>query len=140
MSFQPIEPGLRESLFGTAEMSKFNTSLEEERIDKYYRRTSSRREVSHDLYQTILIVIVTAIIFIIIVSVFDIIKNIITSYYITRSLRDPKANNTPEDIARTEIADTNAILSSVVFAIIAIIIGLIIIYFIMIYFWRRKEK
>jgi len=136
MSFETIEPGFNQSLLGTAEISKFSETRPD--YDEYYRKgLGKRRETGHNINRTVSIIIITAIIFVIIISYFDVIRNIINSYYISKALRHPNSNNTPEDIIRTEIADQNAIVASIIFAIISTIIGLIIIYFVMTYFWKR---
>jgi len=140
MSFPTATGNLSETLFGGTEMSKFEQSLEEESTSKYYSKRLNRRDYSYDLYRTVLIVVITAMIFIIIVAFFDVIRNIITSYYISKSIRDPEVDNPPEYIKKTEISDKNAIISSLVFAIIVTVIGLIIIYFLVTYFWRERPS
>lgn len=138
MSFHPNSPGFDQSLLGAVDITKFSDqSLPN--YDTYYREKIGRsREIGTDVYQTVLIVIITAIIFIIIVSYFDVIRNIINSYYISKSLRDSHADNNEQDIIRTEIGDQNGVAASVVFAAVATVLGLCIIFLIMSFLWRRK--
>jgi len=121
MSFLPISTkNLQESLLGIGDPTKL---LESRRDDLMSRHIHGPRESSG----AILLVVISAIIFITTVAVFDIIKGSINNYYSKISLTDPNSNNTNKDIQRTLIANRGSLASNFIFAMICIIIAIVII-------------
>ena len=84
MSFQPITPGFGQSLLGIAS----NDLLigRQPSRDVYSKRLTGPKNSN-----IILNVIITAIIFVSIVSVYDILRSSINNYYAKRALIDPRA-------------------------------------------------
>jgi hypothetical protein len=76
-------------------------------------------------FHTFIIIVISAIIFITVISIYDVIKGGLNYYYSYIALTDPNSHNTQDDIDKTVIADYYALISLIIFAIIAIIIALI---------------
>lgn len=137
MSFTPLKEGFSSSLLGIADPGKFidPMRLESDSFGSEGRRdqslTERRIHASKDsrttLRYTIIIIIISAIIFVTVIAIYDVIRTIITNFYAEAALKDPKAQVSDTDRIRTEIANYNALLATIVFAIITICIALIII-------------
>lgn len=131
MAFAPIGPSASTALSGTLLSPRFleigTSDIDEisplERL--YERRIHETKNNPKSIEYTIYIIIISAFIFISIIAIFDVIRNVISNYYAEKTLNDPKINNTKEDIERAEIANQNALWSSIVFAAIAFVIGVI---------------
>ena len=125
-SFTPISGGLSSALSGTVEPTKF---LIKDRT--FGDRSEKRIHGSTDnTSYTILIVIISAILFVTVVAIYDVLRNVINIYYANLALTDPNSHNTPEDIERTTIANQNSLWSSMLFAAICIISAIVIIFII----------
>ncbi len=77
--------------------------------------------------RTILIVIISAIIFVTMISIYDIFRNIITNYYAREALENPNSHNSEEDIERALIANKENLNASIVFSIFCIVMAIILI-------------
>ncbi len=128
MSFTPISGGLSSALSGSIEPTKLLLSSRNDIRDLSDRRIHSpeSNKQSHIMY-TILIIIISALIFVTIIAIYDVIRNAINNYYAAISLDDPNSHNNPQDIERTKIANQNALWSSMVFAAICIVSAFILI-------------
>ena len=129
MSFLPIDYGsLSPSLLGVGDPIKF---LRPKRIQ--FKGKANKEDGpgpsmkrNREINTTILIII-SAIIFISVVALYDILRNYITNKYATKALEDPRSENTKTDIAKTEIANLNGLYSSICFALIVILSAIILI-------------
>lgn len=130
-SFIPFSrDGLGVSLFGTADPAKFSDPFRAD-VDfdqSIYSRGlhgPTRRTKDSSIKYTIFIIIISAIIFVTAVSIYDVFRNLINSYFAKLALQDPKSHNKPEDIERSIIANRDSLISSVFFAGFCLIIALI---------------
>lgn len=123
MSFQPLSNrGLSESLVGVADPAKFTDPFRNES-----REIHAGLPKGDTLKYTLIIVIISAIIFVTVIAIYDIIRNYINNKYAKISLENPDSGNTPQQIQSTLIANSNQLISSFVFALICIILALILI-------------
>lgn len=135
MSFLPLEGNLSESLLG------IGTTRPILRSPRYINRSLSSRlnpeevEGTHgeSINKLILTVIISAIIFVTFVALYDVLKNYINNHYARIALEDPRAENSEHDIIKTEIANQESLISSMVFAGVCIVIAVISLYFIIKY-------
>jgi len=77
---------------------------------------------------SLIMIFVSAVIFVTMVAIFEVLKNAINNYYAEIALNDPDVNNTPEDILTTTTANRYGLISSFVFAVICVIIAIIVLY------------
>jgi hypothetical protein len=131
MSFQPITgTGIGPSLLGVGDPIKFIRPVDNDPLED---RTDSRdlhgdRDSKGTNYiKTVLLVVISALIFVSIVALFDVLRNALDNYYAKQALENPASGNTETDIAATEIANQYNLLSSIVFASITSLISIILI-------------
>jgi len=127
-AFVPLEhTGLTTSLLGTGDPVKYLPEARSEEPRNIYRRIhGSERKITPNSY-TIILIVISALIFITVVAVFDVVRNAINNYYAKKALKDPRSNNTKRDIERAVIANKNNFYSSVTFAFITLFISIILI-------------
>ena len=150
MSFIPTSTvSLDTSLYGAGEPVKLLRSPDIKELSEYGMKGD--RDIDQDLYKreihgpseddkknrksyvtvpsipTIILIIISAIIFVTAVSIYDVFRSKINNYYAKINLEDPRSYNNREDIARTELANDRNLLSNIAFAIFAIIIAIILI-------------
>lgn len=135
MSFTPLAPGLSQSLLGagnTVGLSKAtfnqNDTLYADHIHGPARRNETSDEHNSKNNGVMILIIISAIIFVTIVSIYDVIRNAFNNYYAAKALEDPRANNAEADINRTLIANYQALIASIVFCGFCIFTGLILLY------------
>lgn len=118
MNFLPIE-----------DVGISSSSLADIDIDVYEKNIhgSSNSQKYNNIFKTIIIIIISAIIFVMIVSIYDVIRNVVSNIYAKKTLRDPTLKFTKIEIKRTLKTNKNALIASVIFAVICIIIALIFI-------------
>ncbi len=75
-----------------------------------------------NIVTTIITIIISALIFISIIAVFDVIKKIITNYYAEKTLKDPNLNNDTLNINRTFVANQQSLNSNIIFCLLSIFI------------------
>ena len=135
MSFTPAQNGFNTSLLGAEDWYRFknipvrNPTLYRKQINgpddddgnPTNNPTTSNRTA-------IIFIIISAIIFIAIVAVYDVIRNIINNYYAERALRDPKSTNTLQEIDNTLIGNYQGLIASIIFAVFSIIVAVILVY------------
>jgi ABC-type Fe3+ transport system permease subunit len=121
MSFTPLTGGFSSSLSGAVEPTKFLLTGDEARDDLYSRRIHPPEEKAESIRYTVLIVIISAILFVTVVALYDVLRNIAVNYFADRALTDPRSGNTQQDIERTNIANENTLLASIVFALICVV-------------------
>lgn len=118
MSFFP--PKIGESLFGVADPVKFVD------MDYAYDKIHSPSHIhKKTMKYTIVLVFISAIIFVTVISIYDIFRNIISGYFNEKYIQKSHNNIPQENIERTIIADKNAIISSIIFALFCIVFALI---------------
>jgi hypothetical protein len=135
--------GLSTALAGAVEPTKFiniprsDDIIYETRPNELYeKRIHGRPDRMESIKFTIIIVIISAIIFVTVIAIYDIIRNGINNYYASLALNDPASHNSPEQIEQTEIANSNALWSSMVFASLCLISAIVFIV-ILIYFYTH---
>lgn len=133
MSFTPLSGGLSTALSGAIEPTKF-ISAPDTRSDPQAEELFARRihepssSKTQTIKYTIIIVIISAIIFVTVIALYDIMRNSLNTYYANIALTDPNSHNDPEDIERTQIANINALWSSIIFAIICVIMAIMLVF------------
>lgn len=80
-----------------------------------------------DNLNLLLTVVVSAIIFVTVIALYEVIKVAISNYYDNIASMDPNSNYTQEEIERNVTSNYYELLSTVVFAIICLVIALIFI-------------
>jgi hypothetical protein len=126
MSFQPLKEGnISTSLLGTADPGKF---VDASREDLFDRRINSPEDKLSNIRRTLIIIIISAIIFVTVISIYDVIKLLITNYFARQALVDPKSQNKREDIERTIISNQDSLKSSIWFSLFCLITGIILIW------------
>jgi hypothetical protein len=86
---------------------------------------------------TIVLIIISAIIFVTVVAIYDLIRTAIDNYFANQALIDPNSHNTPDEIEAAQIANQNVFVASVVFAGITIALAVIAILFLV---WLLQTK
>ena len=128
MTFQPLKEGsLSTSLLGISDVGKFTDVSRSD--DSYQGGTYNPR--NRDLKYTLIIIVISAIIFVTIVSIYDVIRTIIKNYYAKIALTDPMSNNKQEDIDRTIISNYDALKSNFFFALFCLVTGIILIWIVL---------
>ena len=137
MSFRPIQQGFSSSLLGVADPTIFVTPLRPDTgvLGKDFtgdksledRRIHGGRDKTQTIRYTLIIIVISAIIFVTVIAIYDVLRIIITNFYAKAALTDPKAQVTPTDLTRTLIANYESFLATLVFALIAIFLALILI-------------
>src|SRR5438105_15887759 len=87
----------------------------------------SRSSNSPSLKYTLILIIISAIIFVTIVSLYDVLRNFISKTYATATLNDPISHNLPEQIEATLLANNNAFYASLTFAGTCLLLAIVLI-------------
>jgi hypothetical protein len=125
MSFRPISTGFSTSLLGSSDPVKFSDPLRfEKRLVE--RNIHGSTKVSTIEY-TLIIIVISAIIFVTVVAIYDIFRSMSYNYYANLSLLNPESNNTLEDIQRTLIVNQGSLKANITFAIFCIVLALALI-------------
>lgn len=129
MSFVPITgTTVNTAVIGVGSQPKILEDKLAERDRFYERRLHESEDNAHESNKRlIIIIIISAIIFVTAIAIYDVIKQLINNYFSNLALTDPNSNNSEEDINRTNIADYYSLIALIVFAIIAIIFAIILI-------------
>lgn len=112
------------SLIGTADPAKFIDPLRTDERDialegRRIHGPSEKGKIS--MKYTLIIVIISAIIFVTVISLYDVARNILSYYYSVRTVRDSTAINTPDNITNTEVGGWYSLMGITTFAIFCII-------------------
>lgn len=137
MSFTPISGGLSSALSGAivparlVEPERFYSGSDI-REDTRSEELSARRihapaNKAESARYTILIVIISALIFVTVIALYDIMRAAITNYYANQALTNPASQNNPVDITRTQIANDNSLWAAMVFGAFAVLSAIILI-------------
>ena len=124
MSFQPLRINSSTALSGTIEPTKFFEH------DKYLeeRHIHGSSHTAESLRFTIIIIIISAILFVTIIAIYDIVRIGIINHYANKSLHDKRSQNNREDIERTIVANENSFWASIAFATFCIISAVILVF------------
>jgi hypothetical protein len=130
MSFQPLKEGtISSALFGAADPSKFvDVSRDDVSKNMYKRHIHGSSEKKVNIGYTLIIIVISAIIFVTAVSIYDVFRSLITNYFAEMSLKDPNAQNKKEEIERTIIANKDSLKANFWFSLFCIFTGSILIY------------
>lgn len=126
----PISNGLSTALSGVVEPSKFIDFRDLSSRDLYERRMhgpSNKDKKNDTLKYSIIIVIISAILFVAVISIFDVVRAYFNKIYAKISLNDPNSNNKEEDIVRTTIAINNQFWSTLTFCGFCIVTAVILV-------------
>lgn len=120
MSFVPIsQSDINASLFGVGAQTRvLDESL-------YGKRIHGPRQDEGKSLHLFFVIIVSAIIFVTTVALYDVIKAALNNHYSNIALTDPNSHNSQEDIDRTNIADYYSLQATIIFAVICIVIAII---------------
>ena len=130
MSFTPISTGqLSESLLGTGASLTALDAARFEDIEAHRPHIEQTRGGGN----TLTIIIISALIFITLVALFDVFHGTISNYFARRALFNPNSFNRPHDISRTLVSNREGLKSDIMFAIFCLIIVPILIYLLMAY-------
>lgn len=127
VSFRPLSGNLSSSLLGVADPAKFTDPLRSDvrgavRVPKRFPDVSNTSET---IKYTVIIIIVSAIIFVTAIAVYDVIKTALSNTFAKQALTNPKSHNKPRDIRRTEIANKAALGSSAAFAAVSVVSAIV---------------
>lgn len=140
--------GPKVSLFGASDPMKFtdpNRIGETSELSKSSDTDTfrpNRRDIhgSSDhkeaMKYTIIIIIISAIIFVTTVAIYNLIQNIITVYYSNITAGDPRSMNTDDDIIKILLANHFSTEASIAFAVFCIISAIVVIPFLIWYIGR----
>jgi hypothetical protein len=122
MSFQPLKEGsLSTSLFGFSDVSKFSDISREENL--FDKRIHGLQEKQSKISYTLIIIIVSAIIFVTIVSIYEVIRTVIKNYYAKIALTDPMSNN-----KQTIVSNYDALKANFYFSLFCVVTGIVLIW------------
>lgn len=126
MSFQPLKEGSPSTaLLGIAANQDSFTDISRN-DDSYQGGTYNPR--NKNLKYTLIVIVISAIIFVTIVSIYDTIRTVIKNYYAKIALTDPMSNNTKEDIDRTIVSNHDALKANFFFSLFCLVTGIILIW------------
>ena len=132
MTYNPLHPGFSTSLLGSIDPVRF---FDPNRIESDQLLNPSQYDDSPDLRpkrihkdtvkHTVVIIIISAIIFIAVVAIYEVFRNIINRHYSRQALYDPEAKNNLDDINRTIIVNNNSLQATLVFAFFCLLTAII---------------
>ena len=124
MSYLPVSYGFNQSLLGVGSTpNTFNLTLKDS--DSYTRLHGGSNK------NTIVVIVVSALLFITIISIFDILRNVLHNKYAKIALNQSKISK--KDKNNTLIANYQGLIASVNFSVICIIVTVITLYIISIF-------
>lgn len=139
MAYTPsgvISNGLSTALAGTVEPGKFIDVSTLGPNDYYSRRmhgpsvkksNDNTEKKTSTLKYSIIIVIISAIIFVTIISMYDVVRASFNSFYSNIALTDTNSHNAPQDIQRVQIANRNQLWSTMTFCAFCIVTAVILV-------------
>jgi len=136
MSYIP-SPTINNALSGIISPVKFmdiDKLSDETLAGRRMRGVGAKELKGTTLSYTIIIVIISAIIFVTVIACYDIIRALTNNYFASLALENPGSNNTQEDIERVKIANSNQLWSTMAFAGICLGISLILLPLLMFFF------
>jgi len=129
MSFVPasaITAGVNEALIG-ATVPRPNFLSDEIRPRSGEDPTDVDQDSAHhSLVSIVIVIFITVIIFVAIISIYDVFRSHIINFHARQALLDPKSKNTKDDIEKTLIANQSIHEANISFSILAIIFAIIL--------------
>lgn len=139
MAYTPsatISNGLSTALAGTVEPGKFIDVSNLGPNDYYSRRMhgpsvkksdQKTEQKTSTLKYSIIIVIISAIIFVTMISIYDVVRASFNILYSNIALTDPNSHNDPEAIQRVQISNRNQLWSTMTFCAFCIVTAVILV-------------
>lgn len=130
MSFRPLQEGsVSSALLGAADPTKFiDSSRTDVSKTLFEREIHSPEEKPTNIRYTLIIIIISAIIFVTVISIYDVFRSVITNYFARQALNDPHSYNKKEEIESTIVANQDALKANFWFSLFCISTGIILIY------------
>jgi hypothetical protein len=132
MTFQSTSPAFTLTLLNAENLYRFkNLPIRYQTL--YKRESGSSGDPDYESSKNsttknnLLLIVMSAIISVAIISVYDVFRNAINNYYAEAALRDPKSNNTQSDIDSAVIDNQKGLIASVVFGIFCVIVAIILV-------------
>lgn len=128
MSFKPLNEGFSTSLLGSSYPAGYEHSIRYN-PDKNLsdRDIHSNIDSQTSILKTIIVIFISAIIFITVISIYDVLRNYIIYYYNEQTLYDSQSEYTNVYIRQQFVSNKNIMLSSIVFSLICIFSSIILI-------------
>ena len=118
MSVLPLIPNVESSVLGVGVVARAAKVAGMARLkgkkNPYYKRVDSSDQ------NTIFIVILSGIILVTIISIYDVIRTYIDNYHAQRTVNNPQFRGDQEDINNTLIANRESLNSSIVFSLMCL--------------------
>lgn len=76
---------------------------------------------------TVILVMISAIVFVVVIAMYDVVRNYIKDYYAKIELEDHRGELPTKDIVEAELANRENLQSSLVFALFCLVTGVILI-------------
>lgn len=139
MAFTPLSNGVATALSGILvspgrliDVSRLETDddIDDIRLhgfDVDKNKKNNHQQKDRTLKYSILIVIISAIIFVTIISIYDVLRLVLNNYFAKKALDDPNSNNDPKDVERTLIANRNQLYSNLTFSGLCIGLSVVVI-------------
>jgi hypothetical protein len=130
MSFRPLQQNnISTALLGTADPTKF-VDVYRKDVDRslFEREIHGSREQKASIKYTLIIIVISAIIFVTVIAIYDVFRNIIIDYFAKMALEDPRSHNRKQEIESTIIANNDAFKASIAFSLFCIITAIILVY------------
>lgn len=119
---------LGESLIGIADPVKFTDPLRVEASDYIYERIHGTPHAhGKTIKYSIIMILISAILFVTIISMYDVLRNIITYHYTEKNLKDLHNKLSQESIELSTTTNNYTLISSIIFSITSIILAIILI-------------
>lgn len=128
MSFHPITPGFGQSLLGVANtttiINPLGTDIFGNEINIYRPAGVIPKPQNISVRTTIIFLLVVALIFIGIVSIYAVVQRLINNYFTERALKNPLSKYQSTDINRTILFNSYFLIGIIILAILAILLAL----------------
>ena len=89
--------------------------------------SDEEQKFNSEYIHTVIIILISAVIFVTAVALYEVIRVYIGNYYANTALNDPESSNTLQDITRIRVANQATFTSTVIFAFICLISALILV-------------
>ena len=121
MSLHPLNT----SLFATSSLIADDALAFNPEKELYERRFHESTKKSSSIISTIIVIFISAILFVTIIAAYDILRNYIRNYYTKKTLLNKQFKTDPKDIRNTLITNEESLTSTIVFFIACFIIAII---------------
>lgn len=121
MSITPLSGGLWSSLLGVGATRPGRTDPFKLGADELRYPKESGRSSTEDLRYAIIIIVISAIIFITVVAMYDVVRTVVANYFAATTI----ANSNQETAAADLLSNSNALIAGIIFAFVCVITVLI---------------